>query len=117
MARGREEKCDEMKMSREKHLRMSDEEFFTLQERAAAACMSDSAYIRRLIMDMPPVIIDDRFFAAMEIIGEFSDKIDEVAMKADNSVDMIAIMGEARKWRAFQNAIEKAFLRPRRSDG
>ena len=52
----------------------------------------------------------------MEIIREFADKIDEVAMKTDNSVDMIAVMTEARKWRAFQNAIEKAFLRPKRSD-
>ena len=106
-----------MRMSREKHLRLSDEEFNTLQKRAAAACLSDSAYIRRLIMDKPPVIIDDRFYAAMEIIREFSDKIDEVAMKTDNSVDMIAVMTEARKWRAFQNAIEKGFLRPKRGDG
>ena len=99
------------------YLRLSDEEFNTLQKRAAAACLSDSAYIRRLIMDKPPVIIDDRFYAAMEIIREFSDKIDEVAMKTDNSVDMIAVMTEARKWRAFQNAIEKGFLRPKRGDG
>ena len=106
-----------MKMSREKHLRLSDKELSVLQERASAACMSDSAYIRRLIMDMPPVVIDDRFFAAMQIVREFADKIDEVAMKTDNSVDMIAVMDEARKWRAFQNAIEKAFLRPKRGDG
>ena len=101
-----------MKMSREKHLRMSDLEFDTLQERAAAACMSDSAYIRRLIMDRPPVIVDDRFFKAMGIISEFADKVDELSMKADNSVDMIAVMHEARKWREFRNTIEKAFLRP-----
>ena len=106
-----------MKMSREKHLRLSEQEFNTLQERAAAACLSDSAYIRRLIMDNPPVVVDERFFAAMQIIHEFADRIDEVAMKADNSVDMIAIMHEARKWRAFQNTIEKAFLRPKRGDG
>ena len=58
----------EMRMSREKHLRLSDEEFNTLQKRADAACLSD-------------------------------------------------IMNEARKWRAFQNAIEKGFLRPKRGDG
>ena len=52
----------------------------------------------------------------MEIMREFSDKIDSVAMKADNSVDMIAIMSEAKRWRLFQNAIEKEFLRPKRSD-
>ena len=106
-----------MKMSREKHLRLSEEEFKVLQERAAAACMSDSAYIRRLIMDKVPVVVDDRFFAAMQIIREFADKIDEVAMNADNSVNMIAVMNEARKWRVFQNAIEKAFLRPKRGEG
>ena len=105
-----------MRLNREKHFRMTDEEFDTLQERAAASCMTDSEYLRRMIMDKPPVIVDDRFFAAMAIIGEFSDKIDEVAMKADNSADMIAIMSEARKWRAFQNAIEKAFLRPGRGE-
>ena len=52
----------------------------------------------------------------MEIISEFADKVDELAMKTNSSVDMIAVMNEARKWRAFRNAIEKAFLRPRRID-
>ena len=42
--------------------------------------------------------------------------IDAVAMKAENSVDIIAVMTEARKWRMFQNAIEKEFLRPKRGD-
>ena len=37
-------------------------------------------------------------------------------MKADNSVDMIAVMAEAKKWRMFQNAIEKQLLRPKGSD-
>ena len=31
--------------------RMTDEEFDTLQERAAASCMTDSEYLRRMIMD------------------------------------------------------------------
>ena len=54
--------------------------------------------------------------AKMSVPVRQNYKIDEVAMKTDNSVDMIAVMTEARKWRAFQNAIEKAFLRPKRSD-
>ena len=68
-------------------MRMSDEEFNTLQERAAAACMSDSAYIRSLIMNKAPVVVDERFFAAMELIRELADKIDEVAMKTEESDD------------------------------
>ena len=53
----------------------------------------------------------------MDLIREFADRIDAVAMKTENSVDMIAIMTEARKWRMFQNTIEKEFLRPKRGDG
>ena len=106
-----------MKKNREKHLRLSDTEFEDLQRKAEAACMTDSAFIRQLIAGYEPrPAPDDRFFAAMDIIREFADKIDEVAMRADTSVDMIAVMNEARKWRAFQNAIEKAFLRPKRGD-
>ena len=106
-----------MKKNREKHLRLSDAESEDLKKKAAAACLTESAFIRQLISGYVPVTApDERFFAAMELIREFADKIDEVAMKTDNSVDMIAVMNEARKWRAFQNAIEKAFLRPRRSD-
>jgi hypothetical protein len=53
----------------------------------------------------------------MDIVRELADKIDAVAMKADNSVDMIAVMTEAKKWRMLQNAIEMEFLRPKRGDG
>lgn len=76
-------------MTKEKHLRLSADEFDQLQRKAEAACMSDSAFIRKLITGYVPVAApDDRFFAAMEIIREFADKIDEIAMKTDNSVDV-----------------------------
>ena len=106
-----------MRLTKEKHVRLSDSENEQLKRNAAAACMTESAFIRQLITGNVPVVNpDERFWQAMELIREFADKIDEVAMKTDNSVDMIAVMTEARKWRAFQNAIEKAFLRPKRSD-
>ena len=47
---------------------------------------------------------------------ELADKIDAVAMKADNSVDMIALMSEAKKWRLIENALEMEFLRPKRRE-
>ena len=107
-----------MKLTKDKHVRMSDEEYEQLQTKAAAACMTDSAFIRQLITGKVPVAApDERFWQAMEFIREFADKIDEIAMKTDNSVDMIAVMTEARKWRMFQNTIEKAFLRPQWGDG
>ena len=107
-----------MRKNRDVHVRMSDVEFEELRRKSRATCLTDSEYIRQLIMGIVPVTApDEKFFAVMEIINEFSGKIDEIALKADNSVDMIAIMNEARKWRAFQNAVEKAFLRPRRIEG
>ena len=48
------------------------------------------------------------------MIRQFADKIDEVAIKADNSADVVAIMAEARKWISFQNEIEKELLRPKK---
>ena len=60
---------------------------------------------------------DEKFFKTMDIVRELADKIDAVAIKTDNSVDMIAVMAEAKKWRMLQNAIEMEFLRPKRGDG
>jgi hypothetical protein len=104
-----------MKKNKEVHLRLSEPEHADLKAKASAACMTESAFIRQLIAgNVPAAAPDERFFQAMELIREFSAKIDDVAMKADNTVDMTVIMIEARKWRAFQNALEKAFLRPGR---
>ena len=106
-----------MKKNREVHLRLSEREHEDLKHKASAACLTESAFIRQLIAGYVPVAApDERFFQAMDLIREFADKIDKVAVKADNSVDMIAMMTEAKKWRAFQNALEIAFLRPKRSD-
>lgn len=105
-----------MKRNREKHLRLSEAEFDDLQKKAAAACLSDSEFIRQLIAGYVPVTApDERFYQAMDIVRELADKIDSIAMKSDNSVDMIAMMTEAKKWRMLQNALEKEFLRPKRS--
>lgn len=88
-----------------------------LRRNAKACGMDDNSYLRQLLTGHEPrQAPDDRFWEAMDIIREFSDKIDQVAMNADNSVNMIAVMNEARKWRVFQNAIEKEFLRPKRRD-
>jgi hypothetical protein len=51
----------------------------------------------------------------MDIIREFADKIDSIAINADNPDNVMMVMNEAKKWRIFQNAIEKEFLRPKRS--
>ncbi|MBR3126160.1 MAG: hypothetical protein IKF42_12165 [Mogibacterium sp.] len=107
-----------MRRNVKKSLWMSKEEEWDLKQKAQAACLTESEFIRQRIAGYtPPQQIDDRFWRTMDLIREFADRIDAVAMKTENSVDMIAIMTEARKWRMFQNTIEKEFLRPKRGDG
>ena len=114
----KEEHIRSMRRNVKKSLWMSQEELWDLKEKAQAACLTESEFIRQRIAGYtPPQQVDDRFWKAMDIMREFADTIDKVAMKADNSVDMIALMTEAKKWRMLQNAIEKELLRPKRSDG
>ena len=114
-----ERRCHTGAMRRDikKSFWVNKEEDREIKMKAQAACLSEAEFFRQRVKGYSPAARpDERFWQAMEIIREFSDKIDSVAMKADNSVDMIAIMSEAKRWRLFQNAIEKEFLRPKRSD-
>lgn len=106
-----------MKKGKEKHIRLSETEAEDLRRKAEAACLTESAFIRQLIAGYVPVQApDERFYKLMDLISELADKIDAVAMKTDSSVDMIAVMSEAKKWRLIQNAIEMEFLRPKRRE-
>jgi predicted transcriptional regulator len=106
-----------MKKGKEKHIRLSEAECEDLRRKAEAACMTESAFIRQLIAGYVPVRApDEKFYKVMDLIREMADKIDAVAMKTDNSVDMIAVMSEAKKWRLIQNVIEMEFLRPKRRE-
>lgn len=97
-------------------LYLNEEEMEALQQKAQTVCMDCNRFLRTLIAGYEPrPAPDERFFQMMDIMREMADEIDKVAMNADNSVNMIAVMTEARKWRMLQNAIEKEFLRPKRS--
>ena len=106
-----------MRRNIKKSFWVNREEDREIKLKAQAACMSEAEFFRQRVKGYNPVAKpDDRFWKAMDMIREFADKIDEIALNADSSVNMIAVMTEAKKWRAFQNAIEKAFLRPKESD-
>ena len=106
-----------MRRNVKKSLWMSKEEEWDLKQKAQAACLTESEFIRQRIAGYRPSHhIDDRFWRAMDIIREFADQIDAIAMETDKPSLALAVMGEAKKWRMFQNAIEMEFLRPKRSD-
>ena len=106
-----------MKRNIKKSFWVNSEEDLDIKRKARAACLTEAEFFRQRVKGYnPQPKPDERFWKAMELIREFSDKIDAVAIKADNSVDMIAVMNEARQWSLFQNAIEREFLRPKRGD-
>ena len=106
-----------MKRNIKKSFWVNAEEDREIKRKAQAACLTEAAFLRQRVKGyVPAARPDDRFWQVMDIMRECSAKIDALAMKADNAVDMAALMDEARKWRVFQNAIEREFLRPKRSD-
>ncbi len=106
-----------MKRTIKKAFWVNRKEADDLRRKAESACLTESEFMRQLITGyIPPAKPDERFYRAMDIIREMADAVDEIAMKADGPVNMIAIMTEAKKWRMLQNALEKEFLRPKRSD-
>ena len=103
-----------------KNIWVNQREAEDLRAKAQATCLTEAEFIRKLIDGyVPPPVPDDRFFQAMDVIDRMADAVNQIALKTDNSVDMIALMAEARKWHQLRNLIEMEFLRPKevRIDG
>ena len=97
-----------------KNIWVNQREADDLREKSEAACLSEAEFIRKLIDGyVPPPVPDERFFQAMDVVDKMSDAVNAMAAKMNNSVDMIALMAEARKWHQLRNLIEKEFLRPK----
>lgn len=93
------------------------EEDFEIKEKARAACLTEAELFRQLVKGYHPATQpDDRFWKAMDLMREMADKVDRLAMKTDTPADMVVVMNEAKRWRMFQNAIEKEYLRPKRGE-
>ena len=103
-----------------KNIWVNQREADDLRAKAQAACLTEAEFIRKLIDGyVPPPVPDDRLFQAMEVVDRMADEVNRVAAQMNNSVDMIALMAEARKWHQLRNLLEKEFLRPKgvSSDG
>lgn len=119
VSRKEEGRCRIGAMRREikKSFWVNAKEDYEIKTKAQAACLSEAEFFRQLCKGYTPTAMpDERFWQAMDLIREFADRIDAVAIKADSSADVVAIMAEAKKWRMFQNAIEMEFLRPKRGE-
>ena len=93
------------------------EENEEIRRKAQAACLSEAELIRQLVSGYTPAAKpDERFWEVMDLMRGMADNIDMIAMNTDKASEMIMLANEAKKWRMLQNAIEKEFLRPKRSD-
>lgn len=98
-------------------LYLDDKEMEKLKRNVKSTGLTYNSYLRMLISGYGPTESpDDKFWDVMEEIRQFADKIDEVGLKADSSVDILAIMAEAKKWRIFQAELESEFIRPKKID-
>ena len=96
---------------------VNSEEDRDIKAKSQAAGLTEAEFLRQRVKGYHPVVMHDEvFWKTMESIRDFADKIDEVAMNAGSNADMIAIMAEAMRWRAFQNSIEQEILIPKRGD-
>ena len=88
-----------------------------LRKKAQAACMEQTRFIRMLIAGYTPrPAPDERFYEFMDLIREMGDKLDNISAHIGDPRLSDAIEHEAEKWHLFQNAIEKRYLVPDRSD-
>ena len=113
------EKGDNKYMRRDikKSFWVNSEEDRDIKAKSQAAGLTEAEFLRQRVKGYHPVVMPDEvFWKTMESIREFADRIDEVAMNADNKADVIAITAEAMRWRTFQNGIEQEILIPKRGD-
>ena len=91
----------------------SAEEAADLKEKARKTCLTEAALVRLLIKGYEPKEKpDSRFYAAMQEVSGFTNKISEISSRAG----LMDLREEIKRWHKFQMKIEHTFLRPERND-
>lgn len=104
MARKRNNRIDIM---------LNDDEFAKLKSDVIRSQISQSDYIRRLILnerirEKP----DDRFYKVMFQLTHIGNNLNQIAHKANylNEIDKVFYNNEAQKWNQFMNTVKKEYL-------
>lgn len=97
----------------------SREETQMLQKKAKKACLSEAGLIRLLLKGYEPKEKpDDRFYDVMRELSSIGNNINQLAAKANSLgfIDAPMLKAEAVKWTKFQSEIERAYLKPDKSE-
>ena len=104
-----------MKRTIKKQLWLNKEEAQELAAKAKKTCLSEAGLIRMLLKGFnPKEKPDDRFYDCMRQLSAMGNCVNQIAVKANGLgfVDAVMLEKEVKRWHAFQNQIEKEFLRP-----
>lgn len=103
----------------QKIVRFSRDEAQDLQKKAKKACLSEAGLIRLLLRGYEPrEKPDERFYDVMRELSSIGNNINQLAVKANalGFVDAPQLKKEAERWHKFQADIERAYLRPDKSE-
>lgn len=110
---------NDMKRGIKKQFWFNRDEAQELQRKAKKTCLSEAALVRLLLRDYEPKEKpDERFYDAMQTISEFGNQIQQlegILVRRGQHVD-VDLGSEVKKWREFQDRMEKEFLLPRNSE-
>ena len=96
---------------------LTNEEKSDLEQKATDACLDESSFIRMLIKGYAPrPAPDEQFYKTMELIRTMGDRLELMESRVTDPQVQQLLQEEARKWYAFQHAIEKRYLLPERSE-
>ena len=103
----------------QKIIRLNRSEAQDLQKKAKKACVSEAGLIRLLLKGYEPrEKPDEKFYDAMRELSAIGNNINQLSAKANTLgfVDAPMLKREAQRWHKFQADIERAFLRPEKSE-
>ena len=96
---------------------LTNEEKSDLEQKATDACLDESSFIRMLIKGYAPrPAPDEQFYKTMELIKTMGDRLELMESRITDPQVQQLLQEEAKKWYAFQHAIEQHYLLPERME-
>ena len=96
---------------------LTNEEKSDLEQKATDACLDESSFIRMLIKGYAPrPAPDEQFYKTMELIKTMGDRLELMESRVTDPQVQQLLQEEAKKWYAFQHAIEQHYLLPERME-
>lgn len=106
-----------MQRNIKKQFWLSKEEDARLKENAKKTCLSESAYLRMLIMETTPQEQPtDEYYDMLQQMWIFSERLEELLSLAreDNENELLELQEEIEKWHKFQLGVQQHFQLPKK---